>query len=51
MCLMILTFLLRHHANIPLLYTRRRKTVLLEGYKAYSYDPQYLCEVFKKTKR
>ncbi len=27
--------ILRHRANVPLLYTRRMKTVLLEIYKAY----------------
>ncbi len=43
--------ILRRRANVPLLYTRRRKTVLLEVYKAYrSDDPQYLSEVFKKQK-
>ncbi len=39
---------LRRRANVPLLNTRRRKTVLLEVYKAYhSYDPQYLSEMLR----
>ncbi len=43
--------ILRRRAYVTLLYTRRRKTVLLEVYKAnHSYDPQYLSEMFKKQK-
>ncbi len=40
---------LRRVANVLLLNTRRKKTVLLEVYKAYlSYEPQYLYEMFEK---
>ena len=47
------TDILRHCANVPLLYTCRRKNVLLEVhvYKAYhSYDPHYLSEMCKKQR-
>ncbi len=41
--------ILRRRANVPLLYTRKRKTVLLHLYKAYHfYDLQYLSEKCKK---
>ena len=43
--------ILRRRANVPLLYTRRRKAFLLEVYKAYhSYDHQYLSEMFERQR-
>ncbi len=44
--------ILRHCANVPLFYSRRRKkAVLLEVYKAFrSYDLQYLIEMLKKQR-
>ncbi len=43
--------ILRRRTNAPLLYTRRRKTVLLEVYKTcHCYDPQYLSETFKEQR-